>query len=108
LSLCTTAHPLYTRFTKIFGASISETTKRPNPTLYLDLAGLLALGLRDAGADVDEADEADAGILPGAEPAVLKAPYRPELLWETLRPLHRPGRARTEAKTPPRPFGGPP
>jgi hypothetical protein len=31
LSLCTTAHPLYTRFTNIFGASISEATMRPNP-----------------------------------------------------------------------------
>jgi hypothetical protein len=32
LSLCTTAHPLYTRFTNIFGTSISEATMRPNPT----------------------------------------------------------------------------
>ena len=32
LSLCTTAHPLYTRFANIFGASISETTMRPNST----------------------------------------------------------------------------
>jgi hypothetical protein len=31
LSLCTTAHPLYTIFTKIIGASISEATMRPNP-----------------------------------------------------------------------------
>jgi hypothetical protein len=31
LSLCTTAHPLYTGFANIFGASISETTMRPNP-----------------------------------------------------------------------------
>ena len=31
MSLCTTTHPLHTRFTKIFGASISEATTRPNP-----------------------------------------------------------------------------
>ena len=31
LSLCTTVHPLHTRFTDIFGTSISETTMRPNP-----------------------------------------------------------------------------
>ena len=31
LSLCTSAHPLYTRFANIFGASISEPTMRPNP-----------------------------------------------------------------------------
>jgi hypothetical protein len=30
-SLCTTAHPLYTRFAYIFGASISEATMRPDP-----------------------------------------------------------------------------
>jgi hypothetical protein len=30
LSLCTTAHPLYTTFTTTFGASISEATMRPN------------------------------------------------------------------------------
>jgi hypothetical protein len=32
LSLCTTAHPLHTRFTEVFGASISETTMRANPS----------------------------------------------------------------------------
>ena len=32
MSLCTTTHPLYTRFTKIMGTSISEATMRPNPT----------------------------------------------------------------------------
>ena len=31
MSLCTTAHPLYTGTAKIFGASISETKMRPNP-----------------------------------------------------------------------------
>ena len=31
LSLCSAAHPLYTIFTNIFGASISEATMRPNP-----------------------------------------------------------------------------
>ena len=31
MSLCTTAHPLHTRFTNISGASVSETTVRPNP-----------------------------------------------------------------------------
>jgi hypothetical protein len=30
-SLCTTAPPLYTRCTNIFGASVSEATMRPNP-----------------------------------------------------------------------------
>jgi hypothetical protein len=30
-SLCTTAHPLHTRFTNTFGASVSETIMRPNP-----------------------------------------------------------------------------
>ena len=30
--ICTTAHPLYTRFTNIFGAFMSEPTMRPNPT----------------------------------------------------------------------------
>jgi hypothetical protein len=29
--VCTTAHPLRTIFTNIFGASISEATMRPNP-----------------------------------------------------------------------------
>jgi hypothetical protein len=31
LSLCAATHPLYTRFTNVFGASISETAMRPNP-----------------------------------------------------------------------------
>jgi hypothetical protein len=31
LSLCTTAHPLYTICTNIFGASIPQPTIRPNP-----------------------------------------------------------------------------
>jgi hypothetical protein len=31
LSLCTTAHPLYTGCTSIFGASVPETTVRPDP-----------------------------------------------------------------------------
>jgi hypothetical protein len=31
LSLCTTDHQLYARFTNIFDGSISETTMRPNP-----------------------------------------------------------------------------
>ena len=33
LSLCTTAHPLYTRFTNTFGASIYEMMMRPSPIL---------------------------------------------------------------------------
>jgi hypothetical protein len=32
LSLCTTAQPLYTVFTKIFGASIPKATMRPKPS----------------------------------------------------------------------------
>jgi hypothetical protein len=32
LSLCTTAHPLQTIFTKIIGTSISEMAMQPNPT----------------------------------------------------------------------------
>jgi hypothetical protein len=31
LSRCTTAHPLHTRFTNVFGIYISETRVRPNP-----------------------------------------------------------------------------
>ena len=31
LSLCTTAHPLHSRCTNIFGASLSEMVMRPNP-----------------------------------------------------------------------------
>jgi hypothetical protein len=31
LLLCTTAHPLYNIFAKIFGASVSEAAMRPNP-----------------------------------------------------------------------------
>ena len=31
LSLCTAAHPLHTRFTNMFAASVSEATLRPNP-----------------------------------------------------------------------------
>jgi hypothetical protein len=31
LSLCTAAHPCYTGFTNMFGASISEAKVRPNP-----------------------------------------------------------------------------
>jgi hypothetical protein len=34
LSLCATAHPLHTRFTIIFGATVSKATMRPSPTLY--------------------------------------------------------------------------
>jgi hypothetical protein len=34
LSLRTTAHPLHTRFTDIFGTSVSEATMRPNPRSY--------------------------------------------------------------------------
>jgi hypothetical protein len=30
-SLCTTTHPLYTRFNNIIGTSLSEATMRPNP-----------------------------------------------------------------------------
>ena len=36
MSLCTTAHPLHTRYTKIFGTSVSETTMRPNPRCALN------------------------------------------------------------------------
>jgi hypothetical protein len=47
LSLCLTAHPLYTRFTKIIGTSISVTTMRPNPrravAVTLDGSSLAAL-----------------------------------------------------------------
>ena len=32
MSLCITAYPVYTKFTKIIGTSVSETTMRPNPT----------------------------------------------------------------------------
>jgi hypothetical protein len=32
LSLCTTAHPLHTRFTNIFDASVSEATMRLSPS----------------------------------------------------------------------------
>ena len=31
LSLCTTVHPLYTKFANIFGASLSETTNSTEP-----------------------------------------------------------------------------
>jgi hypothetical protein len=31
-SRCTTAHPLYTRFTNRIGASVSEAKMRPSPT----------------------------------------------------------------------------
>ena len=31
LALCTTVHPLRTRFVNILGTSVSETTRRPNP-----------------------------------------------------------------------------
>jgi hypothetical protein len=34
LSLCTTADPLYTTFTNIFGTSISEATLRPDPRCW--------------------------------------------------------------------------
>jgi hypothetical protein len=50
LSLCTIAHPFYPRIANIFGASISETTMRPNPTLEAaarrasELPGLAAGG----------------------------------------------------------------
>jgi hypothetical protein len=37
LSLCSTGDPLYTRFAKRVGASISETTMRPNPRLVTGL-----------------------------------------------------------------------
>ena len=39
LSLCTTVHPFYTKFAKILGASISETTIRPNPRYKLVVVG---------------------------------------------------------------------
>jgi hypothetical protein len=41
LSLCTTAHLFYTRFTNIFGAFISEATMRPDPSLATGRAALL-------------------------------------------------------------------
>ena len=31
--LCTTAHPLHTRFANVFGASVPDTTMRPDPRL---------------------------------------------------------------------------
>ena len=31
LSLCTTAHPLHTRFAKTIGTAIAKVTMRPNP-----------------------------------------------------------------------------
>jgi hypothetical protein len=37
--LCATAHPLHARCTNIFGASISETTMRSNPTRRSDRVG---------------------------------------------------------------------
>jgi hypothetical protein len=40
-SRCTTAHPLHARFAKKVGASISEITMRPNPTMRMDLSGPL-------------------------------------------------------------------
>jgi hypothetical protein len=47
LSLCNTARPLHTRFTKIVGASISETTVRPNPRS--ELGGMTVLVANDLG-----------------------------------------------------------
>ena len=49
MSLCTAAHPLYTRFTNMFGASISETTMRPNPKvrqLRVELEASQVAGVR--------------------------------------------------------------
>jgi hypothetical protein len=48
LPLCATAQPLYTRFTKVIGASISEATMRPSPTQTLPTLSLHAskLGLQ--------------------------------------------------------------
>ena len=37
LSLCTTAHPLHTRFAKRIGTSISEATMRPKPISYIHI-----------------------------------------------------------------------
>ena len=43
LSLCAPTHPIYTRFTNLFGASVFEATMRPHPSLEgLHAAELLA------------------------------------------------------------------
>jgi hypothetical protein len=49
LSLCTTAHPLYTRFTDTLGASISEATLRPNPRSVAHAAAIRPRGACPAG-----------------------------------------------------------
>jgi hypothetical protein len=46
LSLCVTIHPRYTRFANRLGASISETTMRPNPAPCTLPAALTHLGVR--------------------------------------------------------------
>jgi hypothetical protein len=48
LSLCTTAHPLHTRSTNIFGTTFSETTMRPNPAAVPE-GGYEVKGDRESG-----------------------------------------------------------
>ena len=38
MSLCAAAHPLYTKFTDIFGTSVSKATTRPNPKVERKIA----------------------------------------------------------------------
>ena len=67
LSLCTTAHPLHTRFTKIIGTSISEATMRPN-------AGRRALARADvAGLGEPHRGERPAAVRRGGGGAALHA-----------------------------------
>jgi Ca2+-binding EF-hand superfamily protein len=84
LSLCTTAHPLCTRFANILGASISEATMRPNPKVTFEEFEVwwkereIDALLSDMGeADVREA-LAEAGVVAeaGAPPEALRAALR--------------------------------
>ena len=81
LSLCTTAHPLCTRFANILGASISEATMRPNPKVTFEEFEVWWKEQETVSllADMDEADvrealaEGGVQVAAGADLASMRA-----------------------------------
>jgi hypothetical protein len=68
LSLCTTAHPIHTRFSNIFGISISESAMPPNPRFAGGVQKMQEYLGRHMGATAAEVQVAlqRAGLLPAA------------------------------------------
>jgi hypothetical protein len=106
LPLCPTFHPLHATFNKRFGASISETTIRPNSIDLLakgqlGVAVLVRRHAEELGERVDErrlprAGNRRFGLLSNLRTHT-NAPYKINLLVKMLRALNCPGRAWTVA-----------